>query len=237
MNSVVIVVHNIAKRSQEILSMTDTCLRTLRETADQPYQLIMIDNGSDDGNECSRLLDKYYDYKTDQVFKFTANEPVSVCWNKAIEHAVGDTIMLINNDVVFHRNGWMSMLAAPLNFDQVGATGSHKMSWNGFDFLEGSFLAFRRDRVMRIAVDGKLFDEQFEFTCEEADFCERLTRAGLTLIETGVESGGMATHLHHGTLSWTNEEGGINGVSALLVMHECRRKLCRKYGKPEQVDD
>lgn len=233
MVTVVVVVHNVDKRSDEILGMTATCLVTMFNTIDVTTEILLYDNGSDDGGKASKLLRNY----NAELIRFEHNEPVAKCWNDAIDRGGGDVICLVNNDVIFNQVGWLSVLVAPLRFDNIGATGGHKMSWNDVEFLEGSFLAFNKSTALRIAENGFVFDEQFIFTCEEADWCLRLTKAGYQLVETSIESAGMVTHLHHGTLAWTNEEGGINGRSALEVMHDARLKLCRKHGLTERIND
>jgi GT2 family glycosyltransferase len=233
MNTCIFVVHNVKSRSKEILGMTDTCLSSFRETASDTYELMLVDNGSNDDGECFEFLHKF---ATDPG-RNEQNLPIAAVWNNAIELAKGDVIMLLNNDAIFNRRNWMSQLTEALRGRYVGAAGSRKLSWNGFDFLEGSFLAFYKATAEAIAEDGKIFDERFEFTCEEVDFCTRLLRAGYILIDTGLERNNSVTHLHHGTLSWSNEDGGWNGKSILDVMHGCRIKLCRKYGKADRVDD
>lgn len=234
--SVVVILHNIPQRP-EVLQMTRECLQTLQATADMDYQQILIDNGSQDGNEGWKALAEFRRGEGDQIVRYDKNESISRCWNGAIGRASEETIICLNNDIVFLKSGWMSLLYESAEGEGVGAAGGKMMSWNGFTFLEGAFIAFRKKAALAIAEEGMVFDEQFLFTCEDADFCHRLQRAGLWLVAAGIEEKGYARHLSHGTLSWTNEEGGINGVSALDVMHEGRRKLCRKWGKEERVDD
>lgn len=238
MVSVVMIVHNVDVRP-EVLAMTKIALETMQSTIDQAYQKVLVDNGSNDGGKTMALLSSFCNAEAgDCVIQFKKNEPVAYCWNVAISFwARGDTIVLVNNDVVFNKSGWLSALVDAVQQNGTGAAGSRTLDWNGFRFLEGSFLAFRKSVALGIAQDGNIFDEQFEFTCEDVDFCERLSRLGKKLVEVPIEGQGYVTHSHHGTLSWLNEEGGWNGQSVLDVMHECRRKLCRKFGKAERVDD
>lgn len=236
----VVVTHDVPSRT-EIVDMTDTFFRTLNETLQKRDNvgLVFIDNGSQTNN---RMTDVYLKYSNGfgvrQCMINPVNEPVSRCWNEAIkDKSDGDVIIMLNNDVVFNKVGWLDRLIAPLFQNSVGIAGSKMMTWNGFTFVEGAFFAFRVEAANRIKENGQWFDEQFDFTCEEADFCTRMRNAGLDVVSTGIEDQGYVTHLHHGTLSWSNEEGGWNGRSILEVMHECRRRLCRKYGKSEQVND
>jgi len=234
MITVGIIVHDVPGRP-EILEMTKVCLETLKATADEEYEIILIDNGSK-----TNIL---FDYliplaETSEVYRhpyqYPTNESIAFCWNNIIElSSNSDVILLLNNDVIFNRVGWMSSLANAARIPDVGMAGSRLMSWNGFSFLEGAFLAFRKEVALKIVQDGKPFDEQFVFTCEDVDFCQRLLAAGYRLLPTGIEDNGMVTHLRHGTLSWMTHDG----VSILDIMHDSRKKLCRKYGMPERVDD
>lgn len=234
----VFVVHNVVKRP-EPLAMTRQCLDTFFETvpAALDVETILIDNGSVDGGEMLELLLSYATSKT-TCKRFESNEPIARCWNWAIDNSHGDVIVLLNNDVVFNRDSWLPELVAPLYSGRsVGISGSKTMSWNGFVFAEGAFLAFKKSFVYELADHGFIFDEQFEFTCEEVDFCHRAALRGKTVVATGIEDKGLVTHLGHGTLSWLNEEGGWNGKSILDVMHESRKRLCRKYNMSERVND
>lgn len=247
MISVIVIAHNIVTRSERIIGMTKTCLETLHDTADSDYELLTIDNGSHDELMMSAMIsdfNKTLGHVPSSLWINDRNEPIAKIWNEAIARSTGDIVMLLNNDIVFHKKGWMSAMAAPLYRPSIGIVGSKLMSWNGFQFVEGAFITFRKSEALAIAEDGKIFDERFDFTCEEVDFCRRMERYGKQLLAVDVESKGYATHLHHGTLCWSNDDndgkggaGGWNGRSILEVMHESRRKLCRKYNMPERVDD
>jgi len=243
MISLIVLVHNVKSRSKEILGMTETFLRTLLETTpNDDYELILVDNGSRDDRAAWVFLETWRTrFNRAILLGSLENYPVSKWWNKAIQQANGDIIVLLNNDMIFNRQGWLQKLIKPLHNRHIGATGGHMMQWNNMSFLEGSILAFRKDTATLLAEKETtyphIFDEQFFFTGEEVDFAQRVQRSGKTLVHVDVQDSGMVTHLSHGTLSWSNEEGGWNGQSILEVMHESRRKLCRKYGLPERVND
>ena len=219
--------------------MTRTALETLSETADAQHQRVLVDNGSGDGGVMAGLLSEFLRIEnSDCLVNHPRNEAVSRCWNDAIlNYAMGDMILLLNNDVVFQRKGWVGMLADAARRPGIGAAGSRVLSWNGQTFLEGSFLAFRKEAALAIAENGQIFDEQFTFTCEDVDFSRRILKSGLDLGVADIEGQGYVKHLGHGTMSWSNHDGGWNGVSILDVMHENRLKFCRKWGLPDRVDD
>src|SRR5690606_5842171 len=109
--TLVIVVHNIKSRSSEILGMTKRCLDTLRETADVPYEIILMDNGSRDDNQCfDFLVEESKRFTSANVLASPTNQAIAACWNWAIDQAEGDIIVLLNNDVVFNKQGWLSEL-------------------------------------------------------------------------------------------------------------------------------
>ncbi len=239
----VFVVHNVASRT-EIVDMTYKCLDSFMQTIGSlDVEVFVIDNGSKDSGKIFELLLAYKQYERDKLKfnfrRYTDNAPIAQRWNEAIIESLGEIIVLVNNDVVFNKVGWLDKLILPIYNSSaiVGVTGSKLMSWNEFSFLEGAFIAFSRTVANEFSDSGKLFDEQFEFTGEEVDFCHRVELNGKKLIETGIESQGYVTHLHHGTLCWMNEDGGWQGRSILDVMHESRRRLCRKWNKPERIND
>lgn len=262
MISVIVIGHDVVGMETQLIDMTIQCLQSIKDTMGYlNYELIFIDNGSkDDGRmvkavanffersreEIDRRVDETEDQYWDRMkirqqtfvngwLKHNeANEPVAKCWNDAIAEAQGDTIFLINNDIIFHKPGWAQLLCETLyKQPNVGAVGGQLMSWNRFMFLEGSVFVFDRERVMKVAENGKIFDEQFTFTCEEVDLCARLENTGHLLLMLPLEENKYYTHLRHGTLSQMVHEG----VDMLTIMHDNRKRLCVKYGLPEQVND
>jgi len=215
--------------------MTRQCLKTLKETiGTEDYEMILIDNGSQDNWDAMRLLGEEALPNRSIVHRFQTNEPIAACWNFAFHLSTGDKVLLLNNDLIFNKTGWLEQILQPLDRSEVGAVGSTKMSWNNVEFLEGAVLAFNRDIAKSIVGDaGTIFDDGFEFTCEEMDFCYRLTQAGKELVSCPVELLGLISHLHHGTISYMF----LEGVDMLNVMHKSRLYFCRKWGLPDRVND
>lgn len=237
MSSIIILVHNVKTRD-EIINQTRNCLDTLASTIDvSANEVILVDNGSlDDGLAYRLLEEKKSLFPQSVILRSEENRHISTWWNDCIVLAKHDEIVLVNNDVIFHSPAWLPTLINPIKSPNVGAAGSHMLGWNGINFLEGAFLAFRKSFVQAL-LGERPFDEQFEFTCEDLDFCYRLSSLGRSLVPTYIEQSGYVTHLGHGTLSWSNEEGGWNGKSILNVMHDGRRKICKKYGLTERIND
>lgn len=236
---VIFVVHNVGAR-EEIFEFTKNCLNSYKETVNEEnVKTFVIDNGSTDDKKMIKWVNE--NHPSFIVWRIEENLPLATIWNKEIDADCtdDDIVVLLNNDIVFKKQGWLEKLVDPLASSEVGISGSKLMGWNGFNFAEGAFIAFRLSNAKAIAENGKIFDEQFLFTCEEVDFCYRMERSGKRLVETGIEEQGYAEHLHHGTLSWSNHDGGFGPEHLNIhnVMHESRIKLCRKYGKEDKVDD
>lgn len=246
MNSLIMVVHNVPypEPSKEILNMTRYAVETLIKTAvDEEYELILADNGSHDEGITMDAINAMLAVKGKESKKelfYGENKSLAFVWNDIIRNwASGDTFILLNNDVIFNNPGWQSALTGPLKVGKhVAVTGSNTMSWNGQLFLEGAFLAFRRDFVDKLTLkDGYIFDEQFEFTCEDVDLCIRAQKMGMTITPVHIEQVGLVTHLSHRTMGALMYEGGWNGKNPMDIMHESRLKLCRKHGLPERIND
>lgn len=243
MITVIVVVHNVVEAGENIFDMTRNCITSLCATASQQFELILIDNGSRDYPKTYEFLNELAgvgsEYKLSaRVVRNEGNIAISKCWNDTILQTSGEQIFLVNNDIVFHRKGWMTVVLDSLHRSNVGAVGLQGMSWNGFTFIEGAFFCFNRGLVGQLAgPEGRMFDEQFIFSCEDADVCRRMQNIGMmTLQEPSLYS--YMVHEHHGTLSYVDREGGmIPGRPIQYTTHDMRRLLCRKYGMPEAIVD
>ena len=227
MVTIVIIVHITPGDSTESLAMTETCLRTLKETAtDQGYELLLIDNGSHPEKETQELLQRY----GQKFLHFSDNKPISYCWNEAIKIADGDIIFCINNDVIFHKPLWLTEILSPfVSLPYIGVVGSRKISFECYDFIEGAFMAFKKTDALSIAENGQVFDEQFLFGYEDVDFCYRMIHAEKPLLAVPIEEMGYVTHLKHKSQQWVNNEGGWNGRPIHDVVNDGYQKLIDKY--------
>lgn len=95
--SVILVTWSPTKERMDLLKQT---LKSLRESTDIPYELIVVDNGPKEQTEF---------LKTQKIDKHIINEinkGPGFCKNQAIEHITGDFVAFIDNDLTF-KKGWL----------------------------------------------------------------------------------------------------------------------------------
>lgn len=194
LTSIVLVTHNE-------LEYTRMCVDSLRRRTDEPYELIVVDNGSTDGTVA--WLRNQPDVR---LLENAQNRGFPAAVNQGLEIAQGEQILLLNNDTLL-TTGWLRRLLAALKSDpQLGLVGpvSNRVagyqqidvgyrqleSLDGFawewgkrhhrdlqhvDRLIGFCLLFRRQVWEQI---GGL-DERFGIGCyEDDDYCRRAIAAG-----------------------------------------------------------
>ena len=183
------------------LPYTRQCLESIRLRTLAPYELIVVDNGSQDGTvEYLRQQRDVRLLANDHNLGFPAG-----C-NQGIHAARGEQVLLLNNDVVV-TTGWLERMLAALTSDPaVGLVGpssnyvsgsqqidvpypdltqldgfawhwgqAHAGQWLETDRLVGFCLLFRRELVHKIG----LLDERFGVgNFEDDDFCRRARDAG-----------------------------------------------------------
>ncbi len=196
--SIVIVTHNQ-------LEYTRQCLDSIRLRTDEPYELIVVDNGSTDGTvEYLRAIGVV------RLIANEANRGFPAAANQGIEAATGEQVLLLNNDVVV-TTGWLGRLLRALYSDpaiglagpcsncvsgpqQVEVRYESLADLDGFAWdwgkvndgrrvdvnrLVGFCLLFRRAVVEAIG----LLDEQFGIGCfEDDDYTLRANRAGFRAV-------------------------------------------------------
>lgn len=112
--------------------------------------------------------------------------------NLGIQHAVGDFIILLNNDIVLcdqEKNTWLRMLEKPFENPRTGMSGPYKdirFAWDdGRITFRQNYMVFycamtTKDVIKKIG----LLDEGFGLGYEEdVDFCIRLERSGFNLVQ------------------------------------------------------
>ncbi|HUT93884.1 MAG TPA: glycosyltransferase [Thermoguttaceae bacterium] len=217
------------------LPYTRTCLDSIRQRTDEPYELIVVDNGSTDGT--ADYLRAQSDVK---LITNANNRGFPAGCNQGIRAATGDQILLLNNDVIV-TTGWLRRLLRALHADvQIGLVGpctnnvsgmqqvavsyTDLASLDGFawqwgkahdqvveetDRLVGFCLLFRRTLVDEIG----LLDERFGLgNFEDDDYCRRARQAGYRAVI------GKDAFIHHfGSVTHRSEEVD---QAALLARNE-----------------
>jgi GT2 family glycosyltransferase/tetratricopeptide (TPR) repeat protein len=123
LTSIVIVTHNQ-------LAYTRLCINSLLRHTREPFELIVVDNGSSDGTveylrepgERAHTLDQTALHRF-TVLSNTENRGFPVAANQAIGVAVGETVLLLNNDTIVTEE-WLGRLRNALSCDAtVGMVG------------------------------------------------------------------------------------------------------------------
>jgi GT2 family glycosyltransferase len=100
------------------LPLTQACLESIRRYTREPYELILVDNGSTDGT-----LDYLRSQPDVILIENGENKGFAKGCNQGFERSGGDYIMFLNNDTVVTEN-WMTNLLRALDSDpRIGMVG------------------------------------------------------------------------------------------------------------------
>ena len=115
LTSIIILTHNQ-------LEHTKLCLQSIKKYTPQPYELILVDNGSTDGT--LDYLRKYAnDHSNVRVIANKENLGFAAGNNQGLALAGGDYLLLLNNDTVV-TEGWLAhMLSVFERYSEVGIVG------------------------------------------------------------------------------------------------------------------
>ncbi|TFE27844.1 glycosyltransferase family 2 protein [Cohnella luojiensis] len=231
------------------LTQTQRCLESIRLFTDAPYELILIDNGSEDGTVA--WLSEQPDVR---LISNGTNRGFAEACNQGAAAAKGDNILLLNNDtIVSHR--WLSQLLSALYADgRTGMVGPmsnfvlpfqlltvtfpneesyHRFTdsfnrrdpilWKNVTSLSGFCLLLRRKTWNRLSG----LDERYGIgSYEDIDLGYRALKAGLTL-----RVAGDTFVFHEGNSSFQQ-----NGMDIYGIAGANRRLFLRKWRfNPERL--
>lgn len=239
--SIIIVTHNQ-------LHYTRQCLASIRFRTDEPYELIVVDNGSTDGT-----VDYLRSEREVTVIANPDNRGFPAAVNQGLQIASGQHCLLLNNDTVV-TTGWLQrMLDALASDSKIGLVGPVSNSVSGpqqipvdyrdlssldgfawqwgqrhagqlvdLDRLVGFCLLIRKEVVDQI---GPL-DERFGIGCfEDDDYCRRAQQAGF---RTVVATDSFVHHFGSCTFRAT-------GVDFAQLMKDNQRKYDEKWNSPTPI--
>jgi GT2 family glycosyltransferase len=242
--SIVVLTHNQ-------LAYTRMCLESIRRRTDEPYELIVVDNGSTDGTlEYLRSLDGV------KVVANAANRGFAAGVNQGIQAATGKQILLLNNDCVV-TTGWLLRLLRALHSDRrVGLVGpcsncvsgeqqvqvtyegdllgldgfawdwgkAHNRRMADTDRLVGFCLLMRRELLDAVG----LLDERFGIGCfEDDDYCRRALRAGYRAVIA------QDAFVHHfGGRTFVG-----SGVDFAALMWKNQQLFQAKWSQPDKEEE
>ncbi|HEY0829484.1 MAG TPA: glycosyltransferase family 2 protein [Bacilli bacterium] len=216
------------------------CIYAIRQHTFSPYELIVVDNGSNDNT-----LD--YCLQEDVILiSLSENEGFPKACNRGLRLARGNAILLLNNDVLV-AEGWLSgMLSCLYSHTDIGivgpvtnyASGKQQIdipytnlremaehfsrlkqgNWQQVERLVGFCYLFKRELLNQIG----LLDERFSpGHYEDDDYCYRARQAGYRLF--------MACDVfvyHHGSYSFNKENE--EKVKELIALNH--QKFIDKWG-------
>ena len=204
LTSIVILTHNQ-------LPLTRSCIDSIRLLTDEPYELVLVDNGSTDGTP-DYLKALAASAERVSVVLNAENRGFPAGCNQGLTVARGEQVLLLNNDTVV-TTGWLSRLLHALHSDpKVGLAGpcSNRVSGeqhvpvtysegdlNGLDGFAWEWgrrhdgVAEETDRLVgfclliaRAVIDAiGLLDEGFGVgNFEDDDYCRRAAGAGFRAV-------------------------------------------------------
>jgi GT2 family glycosyltransferase/2-polyprenyl-3-methyl-5-hydroxy-6-metoxy-1,4-benzoquinol methylase/tetratricopeptide (TPR) repeat protein len=243
LTSIVLVTHNAWAYTRE-------CLSSIRMRTDEPYELIVVDNGSTDGTP--EFLERMEDVR---LIKNGENRGFPTAANQGIRAARGDVVVLLNNDTLV-TTGWLRrMLEALERNRQAGLVGPCSncvsgeqqvhVSYADLDALDGFAWQFgkarhglttRTDRLVGFCLGMRrevidrvgLLDERFGLgNFEDDDYCRRAMAVGFECVIAG------DAFVHHfGSRSFAE-----NGVDLARVLQRNRQLFDEKWSQIPQPEN
>lgn len=231
------------------LEKTKVCLESIRKYTRQPYEIIVIDNGSTDGTIA------YLKGLTDiQLICNQVNKGFAGGCNQGIKIAKGSQILLLNNDTIVTHKWLENLLFALYSSSQVGIVSPlsnvalpyqnfpytftdeqtyhnfalsynapNQTKWKSAQALCGFCFLFKREVYERIG----LLDEQYAVgNYEDIDYGLRAMLAGYKLLIAG------DTFIYHNGHSSFDK----NKLDIVKIADENWKRFQKKWGiEPEQL--
>lgn len=225
------------------LELLAPCVDAIRTYTGTPYEIIIVDNGSTDGT---------LDYCVQEKLAFVSfpdNAGFPAACNAGLKMAMGDALLLLNNDVVVTHRWLDNMLDCLDSSPDIGAAGpcSNYVSGRQQDYAPYASMeefhswslernhpdSSRRSSLERLVGFCLVFkrevmerigllDERFSpGHYEDDDYCYRIRLAGFRLMMVG-----DAFVHHHGSASFRKQDGAA--LAALIETNY--RKFMDKWG-------
>jgi GT2 family glycosyltransferase len=186
------------------LHLLRPCVQSICNHVETPYEIIVVDNGSQDGSVSFCLQKKL------KLISLPANRGFAVACNLGLRIAQGDALLLLNNDTLLTPRGLPNMLRCLYSSEAIGIVGpmtidafdkqqqfaepvttvedmaeyrngSDRGIWREVERIAGVCLLFRRELMDRIGMlDERFSPDHFE----DDDYCYHSRQTGYRLMIT-----------------------------------------------------
>lgn len=146
------------------LALTRQCLESIWENTDVPYEIIVVDNGSNDGTR-----DYLHRLEAEGLVRVIANHTnlgFAPACNQGAQAAQGEYLVFLNNDTTV-QPGWLEELAACARKDEkIGAVGARLLYAD--DTIQHAGVAFNENKLVYHIY--KHYDRDHPAVNKERDF-------------------------------------------------------------------
>lgn len=172
----------------------ENCLGSLKVSSFQDFEIIIVDNGSDD-NSIDFLKDNYPEIK---LLELGSNLGLSVASNRGREVALGKYLFFYNNDTIADKNMLAELVKAMESDTQIGVCGCRTVTYDarkeincgvemdifGYPYGYGAPFYVDAGILIRKDVFDKIggFDEKMFLYCEDRDLCWRAWLYGYKVV-------------------------------------------------------
>jgi GT2 family glycosyltransferase len=133
------------------------CIQSIRDYTDLPYEIIVVDNGSNDGTVEFCLKEKF------TFISVSDNRGFPAACNLGMRISSDDTLLLLNNDIIVSHNWLSNQLACLYSSEEIGNVGPYTNYASGKQMLPRTY-----DNIQQIH-DEALKRKQTGFTVMAAD--------------------------------------------------------------------
>ncbi len=179
---------SIVMAAYNALDYSRLCLKSIQEFTSVPYELVLIDNGSNDGTgEYFKTIPRA------QIIRNEKNMGFPRGYNQGMKACSGKYIVLINNDCVVSYNWLSNMLSCARSDAAIGLVGPRGNNINGIQRMEREFNSI--GEFYQFTSKFNTPDPQKWFEVNElVGFCLLLKRGVMDKIGYFDESFGLGTH-------------------------------------------
>ncbi|MCK6557696.1 glycosyltransferase family 2 protein [candidate division KSB1 bacterium] len=212
-------------------ALVQRCLQSLRTTVYQPFEILLVDNGCEDGSVAATAAQ----FPEIKVVASAVNLGFAGGCNLGLRASRGKYVALLNNDAVVTPN-WLAPMVAAMErddrlaacqpkilalapaqqFDYAGAAGG-LLDWLGYPFCRGRiFFTLETDRGQ--------YDEAADIFWASGACC--LLRQSV-LAETGLLDESFFAHMEEIDLNWRMHLAGyrVRATPAAVVYHQAGSTL------------